>query len=118
VFMPYKDTERKRQWEQEHREQRNARRRMQRLAARSGQPNVPRPAPNPVSKARPQTAGKSLAELVRLRKKCLALRTPDPRSAQKPGSGWEVIIAVAVGIGVVLLAACGWGERSFGFGSE
>ena len=31
--MPYQDPERKRQWEREHREQRNARRRQQRLEA-------------------------------------------------------------------------------------
>jgi len=34
--MPYKNPERKRQWEREHREQRNARRRMQDVNARSG----------------------------------------------------------------------------------
>jgi hypothetical protein len=34
--MPYKNAERKRKWEQEHREHRNARRRMQRQTARSG----------------------------------------------------------------------------------
>jgi len=33
--MPYKNPERKRQWEQEHREERNARRRKQPLTIRS-----------------------------------------------------------------------------------
>jgi hypothetical protein len=45
--MPYKDSERKRQWEREHREQRNARRRMQTQAARSAGPSVPKPAHDP-----------------------------------------------------------------------
>jgi hypothetical protein len=45
--MTYKDPERKRQWEQEHREQRNARRRTQRLAAGSGQPAVPKSTSGP-----------------------------------------------------------------------
>ncbi len=35
--MPYKNPEHKRQWEREHRQERNARRRMQRLDERSGQ---------------------------------------------------------------------------------
>jgi len=33
--MPYKDRERKKQWEREHREERNARRRENRLAERA-----------------------------------------------------------------------------------
>jgi hypothetical protein len=45
--MPYKDAERKRQWEQQHREQRNTRRRMQRLNARSGQQSIAKPSPDP-----------------------------------------------------------------------
>ena len=47
--MPYKDPAHKAQWEREHREQRNARRRMQPLAARSGHTNVPKPSADPVS---------------------------------------------------------------------
>jgi ferric-dicitrate binding protein FerR (iron transport regulator) len=34
--MPYKDSARKRQWEREHREQRNAQRRMRRLEPKNG----------------------------------------------------------------------------------
>jgi len=47
--MPYRNPERKREWEQQHREQRNVRRRAQRLAARSGHLMAPKPAPDPVS---------------------------------------------------------------------
>ena len=47
--MPYKNPERKRQWEREHREQRNARRRMQDVNARSGRQSIAKPLPHPVS---------------------------------------------------------------------
>jgi hypothetical protein len=86
--MPYKDPERKRQWEQEHREERNARRILQRAPGRSGQPSVPKPAPD------------SIAVIVARLKK----RAPDPASDQKPKSTWKAILGWAVGIGVVLLA--------------
>ena len=45
--MPYKDPERKRQWERKHREQRNARRRALRVAETTATPRnfVPDPAP-------------------------------------------------------------------------
>ncbi len=73
-LVPYKNPESKRQWEREHREQRNERRRMQRLAA-----------------------GMNYS---------IADRVPDPFSNhQQPKSGWKVIIGLAVGFGVVLLAA-------------
>jgi hypothetical protein len=52
--MPYKDPERKRQWELEHRQQRNVRRRMQRLDARSRHSIAPKPAPDPVSDQKPR----------------------------------------------------------------
>jgi hypothetical protein len=58
--MPYKDPERKRQWEREHRQQRNARRNLQRQPAWSGQPNVPRPAPHPASDQEPKTTWKTI----------------------------------------------------------
>lgn len=58
--MPYKDLERKRQWEREHRDQRNARRRLQRLAARSGHPRAPKPAPDPVSDQTPKSTWKAI----------------------------------------------------------
>ena len=45
--MPYKDPERKRQWEKEHREQRNARRRMRRLSVPSGHVNAANASPDP-----------------------------------------------------------------------
>jgi hypothetical protein len=47
--MPYKDPERKRQWEREHRPERNARRRKAQLGIGSGQPEIPKPAPDPLS---------------------------------------------------------------------
>ena len=87
--MPYKNPERKCQWEREHRPQRNARRRMRRLPARSGQPSVSKPAPDPVT-----------VIVARLKK-----RAPDPVSDQKPKSTWKTILGWAVGMGVVLLAA-------------
>ncbi len=57
--MPYKDPERKRQWEREHREQRNARR-------RARLPNqtlvTPKPAPDPLSN-QPTSGWKALLGL-------------------------------------------------------
>jgi ferric-dicitrate binding protein FerR (iron transport regulator) len=58
--MPYKDPERKRQWEREHREQRNAGRRMQHITARSGQQSVSKPAPDPVSDQESQLTWKTI----------------------------------------------------------
>ena len=47
--MPYKDRERKRQWEREHREQRNARRRTPHLAVHPEPSSVEVPMPDPIS---------------------------------------------------------------------
>jgi hypothetical protein len=47
--MPYKDPERKRQWEREHRQQRNAQRKLQRLPARSGHATVSKAEPDPIT---------------------------------------------------------------------
>ena len=52
--MPYQNPERKRQWERERREKRNAMRRMNRLNARSGYTSIPNPAPDPVSDQKSQ----------------------------------------------------------------
>jgi ferric-dicitrate binding protein FerR (iron transport regulator) len=52
--MPYKNPERKRQWECEHREKRNAMRRMKRLNAGVGHHSIPKPAPDPVSDQKPR----------------------------------------------------------------
>jgi hypothetical protein len=57
--MPYKDPDRKRQWESEHRQQRNLKRRMQRITARSGHENVKKPVPDPVSDQNPQGTWKT-----------------------------------------------------------
>jgi ferric-dicitrate binding protein FerR (iron transport regulator) len=73
--MPYKDPERKRQWEREHHAQRNARRRMNRSVTQ-----VARPCPK-----------KQVHE--------------PPPSVKKTEDSWKVILGLAVGFGVVLLAA-------------
>jgi hypothetical protein len=46
--MPYKDPDRKRQWEREHRQQRNAQRRQRRLESESA-PVMPKAVHDPVS---------------------------------------------------------------------
>lgn len=58
--MPYKDPKRKGQWEREHREQRNARRRRQRFGARM-EPIVPRLAPDPIPAKEPTSVWKVVA---------------------------------------------------------
>ena len=73
--MPYKDPERKRQWEREHREQRNAKRRMRHSGKRATSI-----APNPA---------------------------PDWIRNQEAKGDWKAILGLAVGFGVVLLAALG-----------
>ena len=71
--MPYRNPEQKRKWEREHREQRNAQRRMRRLEGKNGF-NARNPA-------------------------------PDPILAQKPKSGWKAILGLAIGLGIILVAA-------------
>jgi hypothetical protein len=63
--MPYKDPERKRQWEREHRGERNARRRRQLFPAHMT-PNVPKPAPDPVSHQEPGNAWEVMAGIIGL----------------------------------------------------
>jgi len=58
--MPYKDPERKRQWEREHRDQRNARRRAVRLTAEMDK--TPKPLPNTNAGA-PMSGWKAFAGL-------------------------------------------------------
>jgi hypothetical protein len=62
--MPTKTPERKRQWEREHREQRNARRRMQRLSVGMG-PFVREPAPDPIPPNEPKAVGKDTTDWLR-----------------------------------------------------
>jgi len=64
--MPYKDPERKRQWEREHRLERNARKRKARLDIRSGQPEILGPAPDPISDHQPSTGWNIVAGIVSL----------------------------------------------------
>ena len=86
--MPYKDPEHKRQWEREHRKQRNERRRTQRPTARSGQATAPKKVFD-------------LGAALRSRRK----PATDRVSHQKPQATWKTILALAVGVGVVLLVA-------------
>ena len=60
--MPYKNPEDKRQWEREHREQRNARRRM-RLAATRSSPILPKPALAPISSENPKSTWQVLKRI-------------------------------------------------------
>jgi hypothetical protein len=62
--MPCKDPERKRQWELEHRQQRNVRRRMQRLDARSRHSIAPKPAPDRHSGEKSEGTWKMILGLV------------------------------------------------------
>src|SRR5271154_4225838 len=84
--MPYKDPEHKRQWEREHREQRNAMRRKQRVAAGSGQPSIPK-SMSAFAAALPTQAPKR----------------PDPGLCRQPQGTWKVIVGWAAAIGAVLL---------------
>jgi len=91
VYMPYKDPECKRQWEQEHRELRNARRKAQRLDAGSGQASVPKATPD-------------LTAALRLP---VGEQAPDPALDQGSQGIWIALLGLAVAIGVVLLAVFG-----------
>jgi hypothetical protein len=97
--MPYKDPERKRQWEREHRKQRNATRRLQRLPTRSGPTNASNAVPDPVTilvarlqKRAPDAATATHACATKPTSDIVAaLRTrrklaPDPIADQKPKS--------------------------------
>lgn len=86
--MPYKDPERKRQWEREHRQQRNAARRMQTQTERSEHPSV-------------SNATSDIVAALRTRRK----PAPDPVPDQQPQAKWKAILGWTVGLGVVLLAA-------------
>ncbi len=57
--MPYKDPERKRQWEREHREERNAIRRTRRIVAENRQA-IAKPVPDPVQPEKPTSGWKVL----------------------------------------------------------
>jgi len=61
--MPYKDPERKRQWEQEHCDQRNARRRAQRIAMRLQKPRVQKTEPDSISDQKPQSIWTVVAKI-------------------------------------------------------
>jgi ferric-dicitrate binding protein FerR (iron transport regulator) len=61
--MPYKDPERKRQWEREHRKERNARRRRQHLTMQI-RAMLPKAAVDTTSNQQPKSKWKSIAALV------------------------------------------------------
>ena len=61
--IPYEDPERKRQWEREHREQRNAKRRKRWVATRSRHSAVPTVVPDPASTQQSGDGWKVLASL-------------------------------------------------------
>ena len=63
MSMSYKDPERKRQWEREHREQRNAARRKQPLPPGSGQYATPKPTRDPISTQQSGDGWKVLASI-------------------------------------------------------
>jgi hypothetical protein len=62
--MPYKDPERKRQWEQEHREQRNARRRTPRVAVSPIGPGFETTMPGPITDDRSDSSANLIPVLV------------------------------------------------------
>jgi len=62
--MPYKDPERKRQWERDHRQERNARRRKATLDVGSKQPEIAFSAPDPISDQRATMTLNVMAGLV------------------------------------------------------
>jgi hypothetical protein len=112
-FMPYKDPERKRQWEREHREERNATRRREYLVARS------KPAHDLISAQKHQAARRLVLEIIRRRKQGLAAQTarpnirkqvPDPVAEDKPTNGWKALLGCALAVGMAGLAA--WGALS------
>lgn len=62
--MPYKDPERKRQWEREHREQRNARRRTLQLAVLPSGPRSETPMSDPITDERSDPGANLIPVLV------------------------------------------------------
>ena len=62
--MPYKDPEQKRQWERDHREERNARRRTSAPVRATGQTDVEHPIPSRIADQRKKTAGNIVALLM------------------------------------------------------
>src|SRR5215471_18522573 len=96
--MPYKNPERKRQWEREHREQRNAERKTQRHNGRSGQPSAPKPVIDIVAALRSHR------------------KPPSNPVSNEPKSSWKATLCLVVGIGVVLLAVF-TGARDFDTGA-
>jgi len=118
--MPYKDPDRKRQWEREHREQRNARRRIQHQDGRAARPAGQKPASDRISAQVLQEKRRITAEIARRRVQGLVGRSPgpvfrrpvpDPNSDPEPKSTWTVVKEIgglALVVGIALLAI--WGE--------
>jgi hypothetical protein len=88
--MPYRDPERKRQWEREHREQRN------------------RKAENADAGRGVESAECCKTASVRSRSgsaEPYSRASARPDGTTKPTSGWKVLLGFAVGLGVAVLAA-------------
>ncbi len=114
--MPYKNPERKRQWERDHREERNERRRRPRTGARivtHSHTSVPSRTPdyaailkNRVGTAMhdPKGAGpRSTSEIVaRLRTR--APKPPDPAPQDQADYSWLVLLALASAFALMFLA--------------
>lgn len=62
--MPYKDPERKRQWEREHRDERNARRRIPRVAVSLSGARYETPMPDPITDEKVQSGANLIPVLV------------------------------------------------------
>ena len=62
--MPYKDPARQRQWEREHREQRNARRRTRGLAVATYRSRLETRTPDPIADNEPGTGVNTVAVLI------------------------------------------------------
>ncbi len=93
--MPYKDPERKRQWEREHREERNARRRKHTVTARV--------VPNLRTKTSPDPIPQSTRDIIaRLRARAPKPHGPAPQ--QEAGDDWMVILAIVAVFALMLLA--------------
>ncbi len=95
--MPYKNPEHKRQWEREHRDERNARRRKAASSVRVV-PILRTKGSQPAHD--PNNASQIVARL-RTRR----VEAPAPALEEQAGDGWVVIIAFAAVVVLLLLAS-------------
>jgi hypothetical protein len=108
--MPYKDSERKKQWEREHREQRNARRRRQSVPAR---PILSKSTFDADSAQTVQTARNRLVEMIGRNGRNQSPLGPGnslkpahhPNAHDECRSIWKSIAASIFALGIVVIAA-------------